>query len=249
MPRHVLRETATSVAARLATGFGHLEPTAAHFWRCETVKPPPTPAQKQVLLEDRDYHRVWLKTNKIEELAWPLSENPYTGLILAAVLNPDTRSTVCQGLMAGGSETASAFRTNSLTAAQWPTKGVDLVVRFGHGLESQFLLVEHKRFRSDSHRPGYRTDPHAPWQTDVVYAAATGNDAASWLGDDPASRVKGFIVLDAYGKSMDQLFPGGQFNDKWLVTSYPQFGRVLRAAYEQGVRGLVPLLAALYAGC
>ena len=33
-----------------------------------------------------------------------------------------------------------------------------------------------------------------------------------------------------------------------MVTSYPQFGAVLRKDYERGVRGLVPLLATLYAG-
>jgi hypothetical protein len=123
------------------------------------------------------------------------------------------------------------------------------VVRFGHGSGAALLLVEHKRFHTDSHRPGYKTNPDAPWQTDVVYAATTGNEPPPWLTEALPSQVKDFVVLDAYGKSMEQLFPGGQFNDQWLVTSYPQFGAVLRAGHEQGVQGLVPLLSALYAGC
>ena len=210
--------------------------------------PPPTAAQTQALLDDRDRHRVWLAAHKIEEVVWPLSEDPYTGLLLASLLDPDARSTVCQGLLAGGSEAASASCAGPPTAAQWPTRGVDLVVRFGHGADATLLLVEHKRFRSPSHAPGYKNHPDAPWQTDQVYAAVAGNEPLSWLGEIPGSQVKAFAVLDAYGKNMEQLFPGGQFNDRWLVTSYPQFGAVLRAGHEQGVRGLVPLLAALYAG-
>jgi len=110
------------------------------------------------------------------------------------------------------------------------------------------LFVEHKRFHSPSHAPGYKSNPGAPWQTDQVYAAMTQNEPPSWLGGIPPCQVKSFVVLDAYGKTMEQLFPDGQFNDQWLVTSYPQFGAVLRVGYEEGVRGLVPLLAALYAG-
>lgn len=211
--------------------------------------PPPTAAQKQALLDDRDRHRVWLANNKIDELTWPVSENPYTGLLLAGLLDPDARSTVCRGLLAGGPEITSPSRVGPLTAAQWPTQGVDLVVRFGHGADAALLLVEHKRFHSHSHAPGYKSNPHAPWQTDQVYAATTCNEPPPWLGDVPTCQVKTLVVLDAYGKNMEQLFPGGQFNDQWLVTSYLQFGAVLRAGYKQKVRGLVPLLAALYAGC
>ncbi|MFE4798267.1 hypothetical protein ACFRFL_25090 [Streptomyces sp. NPDC056708] len=57
-----------------------------------------------------------------------------------------------------------------------------------------------------------------------------------------------FIVLDGYGKPMEQFYPGGLYNEKWAVTSYSQFGATLRAEHDRGVRGLVPLLATLYAG-
>lgn len=219
------------------------------LWHCLTVIPQPTEAQKQSLFNDRHWHRVWLETNKIEEAALPLGEDPYTGLLLAALLDPDARSSVLRGILAGAPASASAFSSSPLTAAQWPTRGVDLVARFGHGAASELLLVEHKRFRSHSHAPGYRRDPDAPWQTDQVYSAAMGSEPPAWLGEASANQVKNFIVLDAHGKSMEQLFPGGQFNDRWTVTSYLQFGAALRAEHSRGVRGLVPLLAALYAGC
>lgn len=64
---------------------------------------------------------------------------------------------------------------------------------------------------------------------------------------DPNLPVK-FVVFDGFGKEMDQLFPAALHNDKWAVTSYPQFGAALRAEHDRGVCGLIPLLSALYAG-
>jgi hypothetical protein len=212
--------------------------------------PPPTAAQKQALFEDRDRHRIWLGRNKIEEPAWPLSEDPYTGLLLASLLDPDASSTVCTGLLAGAN-VASMRLIGPLTGVQWPTQGVDLIVRFGRGADTAMLFVEHKRFRSHSHAPGYKNNNgEAPWQTDQVFVAIAQNEPPSWLaGESTTCQPKTFLVLDAYGKEMEQLFPEGQYNNQWDVTSYPQFGSVLRIAYEKGVRGLVPLLSALYAGC
>jgi hypothetical protein len=180
-----------------------------------------------------------------------MSEDPYTGLLLASFLDPDARSTVRRGILAGRSGVTSASSVDSLKGVLWPTRGIDLVAQFGHGADAAMLLVEHKRFMTPSNRPGYRSNPNAdpPWQTDQVYAAMmTGNEPPSWLQGIPMCQTKTFVVLDAYGKSMERMFPDGEFNDRWLVTSYPQFGAVLRAGYEQGVRGLVPLLTALYAG-
>jgi hypothetical protein len=57
-----------------------------------------------------------------------------------------------------------------------------------------------------------------------------------------------FLVLDGYGKAMDQIFPGGLHNPEWAVTGYRQFGAILRAEHNRGVRGLIPLLTTLYAG-
>lgn len=56
------------------------------------------------------------------------------------------------------------------------------------------------------------------------------------------------VVLDGYGLPMERIFPDGEFNDGWLVTSYHEFESVLRAAYDRSVPGLVPLLVGLYAG-
>ncbi len=209
--------------------------------------PRPTKVQKQSLLDDRLRHRAWLEINKIEEAAWHLSEDPYTGLLLAALLDPDARSSVLRGILAGGGMSASALSSSPLTAVQWPTRGIDLVARFGHGAGAELLFVEHKRVGSPSHCPGYKTNPQAPWQTDQLYSAVVGSEPPAWLDGASADQAKTFVVLDGYGMSMEQLFPGAESNDRWAVTSYRQFGAVLRAEHSRGVRGLVPLLAALYA--
>ena len=47
---------------------------------------------------------------------------------------------------------------------------------------------------------------------------------------------------------IDAAYPCGVHNERWAVTSYPQFAAVLRAEHDQGATGLVPPLATLYAG-
>lgn len=64
----------------------------------------------------------------------------------------------------------------------------------------------------------------------------------------PPAQASHCVVLDGYGLPMERIFPDGEFNDRWLVTSYRQFGNVLRAAYDRGVPALVPLLVGLHAG-
>lgn len=95
-----------------------------------------------------------------------------------------------------------------------------------------------------------RSSSRAATAPSVTRASAIRIGARSVPSKSVSPRqVTNLVVLDAYGKSMEQLFPDGQFNDRWLVTSYPAFGAVLRVGYEQGAGGLVPLLAAMYAGC
>jgi hypothetical protein len=213
------------------------------------VIPSPNAAQKKELLDDLGRHSRWPAANCIAELVCPLSEDAYTGLLLAALLEPDAGPVVGQGLLAGSQGAAHLAEPRTVSAAQWPTRGADLVVLVESGADSEVLIVEHKRFRSPSHASGYRRDPRAPWQTDQVSAAVTSSQRPSWLSGFPSHPKTRFIVLDAYGKIMEQLFPAGQFNDHWLVTGYPQFGSVLRAAHARRVRGLVPLPTGLYAGC
>ncbi|WP_199546329.1 hypothetical protein [Streptomyces sp. N35] len=134
--------------------------------------------------------------------------------------------------------------------AYWPSSGVDLVIEVELRTRCEVIVVEHKRFDSPSHRPGYKTKDNAPWQTDAAYDAATGatKRPPRWMRRTDADHPVKFVVLDGYGKSMDQLYPDGLHNKKWSVTSYPQLGRVLRAEHDRGVGGLVPLLATLYSG-
>jgi hypothetical protein len=209
--------------------------------------PQPSDAQKRALVADRAAHRRWLAKHGIDETPRPVTENPYTGLLLAALLDPDARAAVVRGLLAGDPRAGSGRATRDVSAAQWPTGGVDLVVDLS-GDPAATLLVEHKRFKSHSHRPGYRRDPQAAWQTDKIYRELQGLDSPRWLVASPSTDEWHLIVLDAYGKSMEQMFPNADFNDRWIVTSYAAFGAVLRAEHTDSTRGLVPLLAALYAG-
>ena len=133
--------------------------------------------------------------------------------------------------------------------AEWPRSGVDLLVRIEAAPRNRLVFVEHKRFRTHSHAPGYRNDKNAAWQTDCAVDAATKATATPrWLLGVDLEVDLDFIVLDAHGMEMDQLFPGREQNRRWDVTSYAQLGAALRSRHCEGIRGLVPLLAALYAG-
>ncbi len=210
------------------------------------MSPGPTAVQKAALLADRDSHREWLAGNSLSEPEWSLPENPYTGLLLAALLDPAAQGTVLRALAAGDPRTAPSQA--AVTAVRWPTRGPDLVVRQGTGRDAVATLIEHKRFDSPSHAPGYKSNPDAAWQTDQAYDASQAADPPLWLdGIDPGG-TQHYIVLDAFGKTIEELYPGGSHNSHWTVTSYAQFGDTLRRAYAQGNLGLAPLIRALYAG-
>ncbi|UQW99211.1 hypothetical protein [Streptomyces sp. RerS4] len=188
-----------------------------------------------------------MQKNKINEHPYALTEDPFTGLILAGLLNPESAPSVYRALLADLNPSSRAHDALPLSA-YWPSSGVDLVVEAQQRDRRELVVVEHKRFTSPSHAPGYKKNPDARWQTDQVYEAATSDYWPRWMYEtDPSLPVR-FIVLDGYGKSMEQLYPGGLHNEKWAVTSYSQFGAVLRAEHDRGVRGLIPLLATLYAG-
>ncbi|MEE1782771.1 hypothetical protein PUR71_07555 [Streptomyces sp. SP17BM10] len=207
----------------------------------------PTADQRQRLRDDHAAHQKWLRDYKINEHPYVMTEDPFTGLILAGLLAPESAPSVCRALLTG---LDPWLQTDDilLLSAYWPASGVDLVVEAQRRGRRELVVVEHKRFASPSHAPGYKKDPEALWQTDQVYEAATGDYWPRWMHEtDPDLPVR-FVVLDGYGKPMDQLYPGGLHNAKWAVTSYPQFGAVLRAEHDRGVRGLIPLLTTLYAG-
>jgi len=208
-----------------------------------------TAEQKEAVRADHAEHRRWLAQHGIVEAARPMGEEKFTGLVLAALLDDlETGDCVLAALLAGLPSRPAA--TLVPAAAYGPSRGVDLVVPMECNGAVELLIAELKRFGSPSHAPGYKTDPQAAWQTDQAYEAATGiRPAPSWLYDDLVGYPKKtFLVVDTYGRPMDQTFYDGQHNQEWGVTSYAQFGAVLRAGYERGIRGLVPLLRALYIG-
>jgi len=210
--------------------------------------PKKTAAERRTLLEERSSHLDWLASRGLREPPWPLkSEDAYTGLLLAGLLDPETSATVCQALVAGDAS-LPVPPPWPVSGAVWPRWGADLVAWADEDEGAVVLVVEHKRFESHSNAPGYRTDPDSPWQTDQVYEEVTRGEPPSRVVGLPLARAVYYVVLDGYGLPMERIFPDGEFNVHWLVTSYRQFGSVLRTGYDRGVPGLVPLLASLYAG-
>jgi hypothetical protein len=207
--------------------------------------PAATPQQKQELAAERRCHHDWLARRKIDKMAWTCGEVAYTGLIFSALIEPGSRAAVCRALL-GEAPADGDQAGSSPVAVRWPNRGVDLIVEFGEADERRVILMEHKRFRSPSHAPGYRTDPDALWQTDQVYESVTSAAPPDWFdGLGPAAELT-FLVLDVHGKTMDQMYPGGRHNKAWRVTGYQEFGSALRGFFENGTRGLVPLLSALH---
>jgi hypothetical protein len=160
--------------------------------------------------------------------------NAYTGLIFSALIEPGSRAAVCRALvgevLADGDQAGS-----SPVAVRWPNRGVDLIVECGDAAERRVILMEHKRFRSPSHAPGYRTDPDALWQTDQVYESVSSAAPPAWFdGLGPAADLT-YLVLDVHGKTMDQMDPGGRHNKAWQVTGYREFGSALPGAAVVGL--------------
>jgi hypothetical protein len=209
--------------------------------------PKKTSAERRSLSEERGKHLDWLASRGLREPPWPLrSEDAYTGLLIAGLLSPETSTTVCQALMAGSPLPAPP--PWPVAGAVWPRWGADVVAWADDDDGAVALVVEHKRFESHSNAPGYRSDPDSPWQTDQVYGEIVRGEPPSRVAGIPQAQVAHCVVLDGYGLPMERIFPDGEFNDRWLVTSYHEFGSVLRAAYDRSVPGLVPLLVGLYAG-
>lgn len=166
----------------------------------------------------------------------------YTGMLLGALLEPNSRDAVATAICTDG-----AARTGPrLTDAYAPRQMVDLVMSLSDSTGSAtIVIVEHKRFDSKSHAPGYRKDPNAQWQSDQAYLAAHGDPPPSWLYW-PGLPTR-FVLLDGYNRSMDTAFKNGQYNAAWSVVGYESFADSLRESHDLGVQGLIPLLVALYA--
>jgi hypothetical protein len=187
-----------------------------------------------------------------------LTEEPYTALILAGLLDCQTKRPVRDALLAGGDDQAllAAIGDQPLLSAGMPSTVADLVIVFGSEKRRLGMVMEHKRFTAPPHPKAlqayeqqidaaYQPDGSGTiWQTDLAYYE-TGSP--SWLGGLTRDEVAGFVVLDGLGRTMDEMFPAGRSNKCWHVTSYAQFGESLRGSYDAGSLGLVPLLSTLYA--
>ena len=190
-------------------------------------------------------HRAWLSARGLAEPGSGLGEDAYTGLLLSALLDPVAAPAVYAALLSG--RPATRGRPQGVLDAEWPSRGVDLIVWAGRPVAPRVLLVEHKRFASPSHAPGYRNNPQSAWQTDQVHEAATGTNGAAAIPGVPSGGELDLVVLDAGGRTMEQMFPLGAHNTRWHVTGYRELGDVFRVRHDAGTAGLVPLLRGLYA--
>lgn len=209
------------------------------------MQPRLTSEQVANLSADQVAHRTWLAEQGLAEPKAGLGEDAYTGLLLSALLDPGAAAAVYEALLPARPATPGG--PPRVREARWPSSGVDLIVEAVIGNVTRCLLMEHKRFKSPSHAPGYRTNPEAAWQTDQTYEAAIGSAGAAPIPGVPAGSAVDMVVLDAGDRTMAQMFPGGEHNAHWQVTGYRNFGAALRARHAAGTTGLVPLLRALYA--
>jgi hypothetical protein len=206
---------------------------------------------------DAALHASWLRQKGIPCQAARVTEAPYTGLILAGLLESQTRQPVVDALLAGSDQALlGAVGNQPLLSVGMPSTVADLVLAFGSAQQRRAVVMEHKRFTARPNEADLETHQHlldaayqadgsgTIWQTDLAYY---GTGAPSWLGGLTRAEVTGFVVLDALGRTMDEMFPVGRSNQHWHVTSYAQFGQSLRSSCEAGCQGLTPLLSTLYA--
>ena len=122
---------------------------------------------------------------------------------------------------------------------------------------NHFLALEHKYVYSNSNYPGYRSPQGGKYsqiecmlrEIDRVTAAGE-TELYQGLFDMQAERH--FIVLDARGREIDEIFepdPNNTRNSDWTAVSYASFASRLRHYFQENHNlGLIPILGQLFAG-
>jgi hypothetical protein len=111
--------------------------------------------RKELLARRRgleDYHRAWLLEAGFEPVFTGIGrEETFTGVLLASLLNPQSRPVVLRGL-----GISDGMELTSVTADALP---VDLVLSFTEGEQRQLpFAIEVKWADSPSNYPGYTKD-------------------------------------------------------------------------------------------
>jgi hypothetical protein len=196
-------------------------------------------------------HLKWCDENDILMLGgrWD-REDPITAILLAACADPTAAGTVISALL------DETWEEVSVTDLWWPTTPVDILANFTVTGSKHFLVLEHKHVNSPENEPGYKSGRGGYWQTErmlhKIEDAVIGGRVEILGGPFDPKAQRHLIVLDARGRTMDQIFkpePHNTQNNDWLVVSYADFASRLRAAYQADPKpGLVPLLSQLFAG-
>lgn len=216
----------------------------------------PTPAthgaRYRAAAED---HLAWCHDHGIDIIGgrWSL-EDPISGLLLAAMLQPDS-ARILLPMLCGQS-----WDNVQVTSAWWPSSLVDLLVGFTAEGRSHLLVLENKHLATRSNQPGYKKlpDHEIRWQTEVVLREidqirADGGDMLLGGPFDPEATLHP-VLLDAKGRTMAETFPmygwmsAPHRHELWTAVSYAELAAGLRDRYEhEAVPALEPLLSQLFA--
>ena len=199
-------------------------------------------------------HLEWCDSVGIRVLGgrWDL-EDPITGLLLAAVVDPRSASPLLTALCHLEVQTDL-----EVEEVWWPSSYVDMIINFRVDGRRHMLALEHKHLNSPSNAPGYRkVGGGAYWQTESfvrelerVREAGGGELLGGPFRADAQAHL---VVLDARGRTMDEAFKltvsdEPHRHELWRVLSYADLARSLRTRYDAvNVDALEPILGQLFA--
>ena len=218
------------------------------------ARSPRTAEQSRAARAARVGHRAWLEQRDLAEMNGWLNEAAFTAILLAALLDPESRETAVAALLAD--TPADTLRSRGLLTLQSaPGSVMDLVLGFGEQPDLTAVVIEAKRFESPSNACRSARGQWL-WQTDTAVEDSAEMDPPAWLWGVRQGQVHDFVLLDAYSRPAGTVFPAhpanpdwpkARHNHRWRTVGYAEFGAALRRAHDSGTRGLVPLLTALWA--
>ena len=218
------------------------------------ARSPRTAEQSRAARAARAEHQAWLEQRGLVEMKGWLNEAAFTAILLAALLDPESRDTAVAALLAG--TPADSLRSRGpLTLQSAPGSVMDLVLGFGEQPDLVAVVIEAKRFESPSNAC-WSARGEWLWQTDTAVEDSTEIDSPAWLWGVRQGQVHDFVLLDAYSRPASTVFPEepanpdwpkARHNHRWRTVGYAELGAALRCAHDSGTPGLLPLLSALWA--
>lgn len=220
---------------------------------------PATAIQKNRYWDAAAAHLDWCHERDIDIVSgrWDL-EDPISGLLLAAMLQPSSSKVVLNTLC------RQAWNRVRVTAAWWPSKYIDLVVNFTGDGSAHMLVVDNKHLTTNSNQPGWRSlkrkglEHEICWQTEktlceIDKARAKGDIRVLGGPFDPTATICP-VFLDAAGRTMEEAFPIYEWmvpphrHDQWSAVSYAELAEGMRTHYERKPTPLLePLLGQIFA--